>query len=203
MRVDRIVPRQLRVEIPREHLDMAGLVDHLGGRVVLRVDPRHRLDDLRGAEQRALLTVQELRQRPVLGLDRVPHPLLFTPAFHRGPPQVEALEDRLVLGSVGLHHIYLVHRRVPRQIARVPLRRLGLLVQLRQSRPRPLVIPGEDRLRVRPDRVHHLVDISVRDRQDRVDVVDVVAADHGLGATGLGAHGAPPTVGGSSQVTRR
>ena len=41
---------------------MAGLVDHLRGGVELRVDARDLLDDLRGADQSALLAVQELRE---------------------------------------------------------------------------------------------------------------------------------------------
>ena len=66
VRVDRVVTRQLRVEVAGEHLDVAGLVHHLRRRVVLGVDPRDGLDDLRGADQRALLAVHELGQRPVL-----------------------------------------------------------------------------------------------------------------------------------------
>ena len=44
--VDRVVARQLGVEVLGEDLDVAGLVHHLGGGVVLGVDPRHGLDDL-------------------------------------------------------------------------------------------------------------------------------------------------------------
>jgi hypothetical protein len=64
--VDRIVARQLLVEVLGEHLDVPGLVHDLGRRVVLGVDPRHRLDDLCRADERALLAVEELGQRPVL-----------------------------------------------------------------------------------------------------------------------------------------
>ena len=83
VRVDRVVTRELLVEVAGEHLDVAGLVHHLRRRVVLGVDPRHGLDDLRGADQRALLAVQELRERPVLRLDAELDPLLVAPLLER------------------------------------------------------------------------------------------------------------------------
>ena len=52
----------LLVQVAAVDLDVARLVHHLGGAVELGLDPRHRVDDLRGREQRALLAVQELRQ---------------------------------------------------------------------------------------------------------------------------------------------
>ena len=58
--VHRVVARELLVEVLGEHLDVAGLVHHLGGGVVLGVDPRDRLDDLGRAQQRTLLAVHEL-----------------------------------------------------------------------------------------------------------------------------------------------
>jgi hypothetical protein len=45
MGVDRILARHLLVQVPAKHLDVAGLVHHLGGGVVLGVDPRNGLDD--------------------------------------------------------------------------------------------------------------------------------------------------------------
>ena len=69
VRVDRVGAAELLVEVAAEHLDVAGLVHHLGRRVVLGVDPRHRRGDLPGADQRALLAVEELRQHEVLHLD--------------------------------------------------------------------------------------------------------------------------------------
>jgi hypothetical protein len=47
-----------------EGLDVAALVDHLGAAVELGVEPRHRLGDLRGGEERPLLAVEELAQHP-------------------------------------------------------------------------------------------------------------------------------------------
>ena len=89
VRVDRVVAGQLLVEVAREHLDVAGFVHHLRRRVVLGVDPRHGLDDARGAEQRALLAVEELRERPVLALDAELDPLLVGPLRERRAAQVD------------------------------------------------------------------------------------------------------------------
>ena len=81
--VDAVLAAELLVEVPREHLDVAGLVHHLRRRVVLGVDPRHGLDDARGAQQRALLAVHELREQRVLELDADAVPLLLAEVLHR------------------------------------------------------------------------------------------------------------------------
>ena len=81
--VDPVLARHLLVEVLGEHLDVAGLVHHLRRRVVLGVDPRHRLDDPRGAQQRALLAVQELGQQRVLHLDADLGPLLLAEVLDR------------------------------------------------------------------------------------------------------------------------
>ena len=60
--VDRPLPLELLAEVAAEHLDVARLVHGLRAGVVLGVDPRHRADELRGDDQRALLAVQELRE---------------------------------------------------------------------------------------------------------------------------------------------
>ena len=81
--VDGVVAFELRVEVAGEHLDVAGLVHDLGRRVVLGVDPRRRDDDLRRAEQRALLPVEELAHAPVERLDLELQPLLRHPSVRR------------------------------------------------------------------------------------------------------------------------
>ena len=81
--VHRVVAVELRVEVPGEHLDVAGLVHHLRRRVVLGVDPRDGLDDLRGADERALLAVEELAHPPVERLDRELRPLALGPRLQR------------------------------------------------------------------------------------------------------------------------
>ena len=55
---------ELLVEVAGVDLDVAGLVHHLRGAVVLGLDPRHLLHELGGGEQRALLAVEELRGHP-------------------------------------------------------------------------------------------------------------------------------------------
>ena len=81
--VDAVLLAELLVEVAREHLDVARLVHHLRRRVVLGVDPRHGLDDARGAEQRALLAVHELREQRVLQLDADLAPLLVAEVLDR------------------------------------------------------------------------------------------------------------------------
>ena len=191
VRVDRVVTRQLRVEVAREHLDVTGLVHHLGRRVVLGVDPRNGLDDLGGADERTLLAVHELREGPVLGLDPEVDPLLVAPVLEGRALRVHAfLVQVRVRRLVGLDHFFLVHVGVPRQVgARVPLRRLGLLVELVQRGAALLVVPREDGIGVGTHRVRDFVDIGVGDREDRLDVVDLGAADEVLVVDG---HGTTP-----------
>ena len=113
--VDRVVPRQLVVEVLGEHLDVAGLVHHLGRGVVLGVDPRHGLDDLGRAQQRALLAVHELRQRPVLALDRRTGSTPCRPMLERRAGQVDAgVETALVGHGVGHDHAPPGRPRCPR-----------------------------------------------------------------------------------------
>jgi hypothetical protein len=81
--VDGVVPGALVVEVLGEHLDVAGLVHDLGGRVVLGVDPRHRLDDPGRTQQRPLLAVHELAQPPVLPVDDELGPLLLAELLER------------------------------------------------------------------------------------------------------------------------
>ena len=65
--VDLVLAAELLVEVAGEHLDVAGLVDDLRAGVQLGVVPRHGLDDLGGAQQRALLAVQELAEASSCG----------------------------------------------------------------------------------------------------------------------------------------
>ena len=60
--VDGVGGRHLLVEVPGEGLHVAGLVDHLGGGVVLGIDPRDRLHEACRAQQGALLAVEELAE---------------------------------------------------------------------------------------------------------------------------------------------
>ena len=155
VRVDRVVTRELLVEVLGEHLDVAGLVHHLRRGVVLGVDPRHGLDDARGAEQRALLAVHELRERPVLALDAELDPLLLGPLLERRAREVDGVaEEAAVLAARSSSAtLLLVDVDRPVEVGRdVPLRRLRLLVELDERRAAALVVPREDRVDVRADR---------------------------------------------------
>ena len=190
MGVDRVGLLELLVEVPGEHLDVAGLVHHLGGGVVLGVDPRHGLDDLGGAQQRALLAVEELALGPHVGLDGVLQPLLLAPLLERRAGEVHAHGGEvLAAGDPDLAGDPLgVDLGVPRQVGgAVPLAGLGLLVQLDEGRTGALVVPGEQGVGVVLDRVDDLVDVGVGHGEDGVEVVDVLAAeDVGVGTS----HGA-------------
>jgi hypothetical protein len=59
-----VLDAELLLDEAPVHLDVARLVHHLRRAVLLRLVPRHRVDDLRGREQRALLAVQELAELP-------------------------------------------------------------------------------------------------------------------------------------------
>jgi hypothetical protein len=80
---------ELLVEIPAEHLDVAGLVDDLRRRVELRVDRRDGSDDLRRAHQRALLTVQNCEN--CHACDAGPAPLQCAFMLPRTAPKIMML----------------------------------------------------------------------------------------------------------------
>ena len=69
VRAHRVGLAELVVQVPGEDLGVASLVHRLGGRVVLGVDPRHRLDDLGRRHHGALLAVHELAQHGLEQLD--------------------------------------------------------------------------------------------------------------------------------------
>ena len=147
---------ELLVEVAGEHLDVAGFVHHLRRRVVLGVDPRHGLDDARGAEQRALLAVHELRQQRVLELDADLAPLLLAEVLDRRVFGVlQRLEARAVPPPPSSRPIFSGSTSIDqsRSVGRVPLRRLRLLVELPERRAAALVVPREDGVEVRVDRV--------------------------------------------------
>ena len=175
MGVDRVVAGELVVEVLGEHLDVAGLVHHLGGGVVLGVDPRHRLDDLGRAHERALLAVHELRERPVLALDAELDPLLVAPLAERRAGDVDALARSRRWHGVGHHQLLLVDLGLPGQVGlAVPLGLLRLLVELVELGTTALVVvPGEDGVVDRVDGVAAPRPRSVlHDGQDGLEIVD-------------------------------
>ena len=134
--VDLVLARQLLVEVLREDLDVAGLVHHLRRRVVLGVDPRHGLDDARGAQQRALLAVEELREQRVLHLDADLAPLLLAEVLDRRVLDLlqRAEPHRRAAGELGRDLLRVDVGRPVEVGGDVPLRRLRLLVQLARAR---------------------------------------------------------------------
>ncbi|MEZ5298794.1 MAG: hypothetical protein R2697_21680 [Ilumatobacteraceae bacterium] len=186
--VDLELAAELLVDVPVEDLDVAGLVDHLRRRVQLGVVPRHGLDDLGGAEQGALFAVEELRQRPAALVDAELEPLLVAPLLDDGALVVVGGEAGRRCGLVGADDLLDVDVGVPVEVGRaVPLTGLGLLVQLAELGPGEGVVPREDGVGVVLDDVFDLVHVGVRDRQDRLDVVDVGAADDlFVGGEGVG-----------------
>jgi len=178
VRVDRVTAAQLLVEVAGEHFHMARLVDHLRAGVQLGVIPRHGLGDLGGADERTLLAVEELRERPLSALDAELEPLFVAPLRQRRlcvPVGVDAVTDEGLVFGDGLFDVD-VH--VPRKIGgAVPLAGLGLLIQLAQLRAGQRVIPREDRVGVVLHHVLDLVRVDERRGEDRLDVVDRRAAD--------------------------
>ena len=178
-RVDGVVALELGVEVAGEDLDVPGLVHDLRRRVVLRVDPRHGLDDLRRADECPLLAVEELAHPPVEGLDRELRPVLLAPSLQRGALELhEALSEvrdgGLHLDGDGLD----VDVDRPVEIGRaVPLRGLGSLVELGEARARALVVPGEDGVAADGGRVGEGAEVDRVVGEDRGDVVRIVTVE--------------------------
>ena len=148
VRVARVREADLLVQVAVVDVDVARLVDDLGRAVELGVEVVHRIDELRGREQRALLAVEELRQRPRRRLD-VELPLL---ALRHPRVDVGAEERQEVLGA---HRLLEVRLAMPRQdVLGDPLSALRLLVEVAQLLARLGVAP----------RVRH-----VEDGLERVD----------------------------------
>ena len=105
-------------------------------------------------------------------------PLLVAPLLEGRPAEIDALAEAAGLDGVVDRHLLLVDGRVPGQVGLgVPLGLLGLLVELAESGTGALVIPREQGVGVVLDGVGNFVDVVVGDRQDRLEVVDVGAAD--------------------------
>ena len=173
VRVDWVAATEFFVEVATEHLDVTCFVHHLRAGVQLGVVPRHGLDDFGCADERTLLAMEELRQRPLAALDTELEPLLVAPLGEwcvGVPVGVDAVADeRLVFG----HGLLDVDVEVPWQVGgAVPLTGLGLFIQLAQLRARQRVIPREDRIGVVLHDVLDLIRVDQRCRKNRVNVVD-------------------------------
>src|SRR5690348_15561424 len=111
----------------RVGLDVPRLVYDLGRRIELGVDVLHLLDDLRGADQRALLAMEELRDLPRLSVAAELGPL----PYGEPVPEIGAGDRDGVIGE--LHRIAGIEFLRPIDaLLRVPLLTLALLVQREQ-----------------------------------------------------------------------
>ena len=149
-RAHRVGVAQLGAEILGEHLGVPRLVHGLCGRVVLGVDPRHGLDDLRRRHHGPLLAVHELRQVRLEELDAELEVLLLGPGGQRRAGQRAGDpgdgEQRAVLLG---HEPLRIDVRRPVEVGdAVPLRPHGLVVEGDELAAVPLVVPQEQPLRV-------------------------------------------------------
>ena len=129
---------------------MARLVHDLRGRVELRFDGRHVLHDARGAHQRALLSMEELRQLVDLVVVTQVDFLLLGELV----PERRAVERQHSL--VHLHGVFGIDRQGPVDARLgIPLHALALGIQVEQVLAARVVVPGEGGL-------HLAVDLPVR-----------------------------------------
>jgi len=117
---------------------VARLVHHLGGGVELGVEVRHGLDDLGGADQRALLAVEELGELPG---DHVVAHLGALPLAERLPGARAVDGDGLLGGQQRVVEVDLVRPVDP--LGRVPLPLLALVVEVEEPVAALVVLPVE------------------------------------------------------------
>lgn len=144
VRAYRIGEADLLAEVPVKDLDVTPLVDDLRRRVQLGAYVRHGVHELRGGEQRALLAMEELRLRP--GRQLRPHLLLLL--LGQPPVQVRA-EQRVERLGKGL--TLQVHVGRPVEVLAVPLRGLGLAVEVTQIGAALAVVPVQGHVHRDPE----------------------------------------------------
>ncbi len=160
-RIDRIGQLELLVEQAGVGLDVPRLVHDLGRRVVLGVHLGHLLHDLGGADQRALLAVQELRELPRLVVAAHLRFLLLRQLREAVPAEDR---NRLIGEAFGILGVEILGP--VDSLLRVPLQLLALAVESEQVGAAVVVLPAESRLELRghlPARIGgHLVAIEGR-----------------------------------------
>jgi hypothetical protein len=125
----------LLAQVPVVDLHVTGLVHHLAGRVQLPVEPGHRVHELAGDEERALLSVEELGEGPADVLDPEPRLLLLG----------HLLEERVAGEGVDLpgeDTLLQIDVRLPGEQAALPLVPFRLLVEIAESFLHRAVVPG-------------------------------------------------------------
>ena len=179
--VHRVVAGELRVEVLREDLHVAGLVHHLRGGVVLGVDPGDGLDDFRRAQERALLAVHELGEQPVLVLHAELQEALLVPLLEdgAGDRRLVPLHLRRVCLGVGDDDALLVDLNRPVQVGLpVPLGLLGLLVEpVELGLGALLVVPRELGGAVVGHTVEAFDVVFAHEVENRFEVVDLFPTD--------------------------
>ena len=142
-RYDRVGEVEFLVQQALVHLDVPRLIHHLRRGIELRLDVGHLLDDLRGANESALLSVQELRK--VMSLRMAPQvcTLFVGQAF---PNRRSKNREILVRQLLRIFRI-----KIERPIdttAGIPLQLLALLVESVERFTAVLVLPLETALEV-------------------------------------------------------
>src|SRR5262249_16301235 len=138
-RRDGVGELELVVQEPLVGLDVARLVHDLGRGVELRVDARDLLDDLRRADERPLLAVQELRELPRLEMAAC---IRLLPRREPAPHVRAGGGGRLVREALRVLGVEVLRPVDP--TVRVPLQVLPLLVEAEERIARLLVFPAED-----------------------------------------------------------
>jgi hypothetical protein len=136
--VDRVGEVQLVAQVAGVRLDVARLVHHLGGGVELGVEVGDGLDDLGGADQRALLAVEELGELPG---DHVVADLAPFPLAERRPGARAVDGDGLLGRQQRVVEVDLVRPVDP--LGRVPLPLLALVVEAEEPVAAFVVVPVE------------------------------------------------------------
>ena len=146
IRVERVDQLHLLVQVAAVDLDVAGLVDHLGGRVELGIDVGHGLHDLGCADQRPLLAVHELAEAPGLDVAAQLAPALVR---HLLPPVGAEQRIHLVGHADRVGEVDLLAPVQP--VAADPLAPCALVVETQQLVPSAGVVEVEHRGRRRLD----------------------------------------------------
>ena len=129
MDIDWILTTEFLVEIFCKHFYVSRFVHDLGGRIQLGIVPRDGLCDFCCANERTLLAMQKLGQRPVASLDTKIEPFFVAPLGNRGIGIAGRIETSARDGLVCCDCSFNVNRLFPVEICfRVPLSGLGLFV---------------------------------------------------------------------------
>ena len=174
MRVDGVVAVQLLAQIFSEHFHMAGFVHHLRGCVIFGVYPRDGFHDFAGADERALLSVQELAEPPDYLLFVELLPLVLAPVFHRRARPSDVFSSRRQIVDRCQNLVGVDINRPVKVGLGIPLGSLGFLVEPFQFGAGALrVVPSEERVGIVDHLVDHRVQVGVGlgDLHDPINII--------------------------------